>query len=198
VITGFGRTGEWFGSFAYGLNPDIMTMAKGLSSGYQPISAISLGTRMGKTIASAKEELVHGYTYSGHPVASAVALKNLEVIEREGLVARVKKSIGPYFQRRVREVFAGHPLVGEVRGIGLLAAMELVEDKRARRPFPRERNVGTICRDHCFANGLVMRAIRDTMVLAPPLIITEAEVDKLLAKAKRCIDLTASDLGVVR
>jgi len=196
VITGFGRTGEWFGSFTYHLNPDIMTMAKGLSSGYQPISAISLGARMGDVIASAKEELVHGYTYSGHPVASAVALKNLEVLERDGLIARVKSSIGPYFQRRVREIFAGHPLVGEVRGIGLLAAMELVEDKRERRPFPRERNVGTICRDHCFANGLVMRAIRDTMVLAPSLIITEAEIEKLLAKAKNCIDLTARDLGV--
>jgi putrescine aminotransferase len=196
VITGFGRTGEWFGSFTYHLNPDIMTMAKGLSSGYQPISAISLGARMGNVIASAKEELVHGYTYSGHPVASAVALKNLEVLERDGLIARVKNSIGPYFQRRVREIFAGHPLVGEVRGVGLLAAMELVDDKRERRPFPRERNVGTICRDHCFASGLVMRAIRDTMVLAPPLIITEAEIEKLLAKAKTCIDLTARDLGV--
>jgi len=196
VITGFGRTGEWFGSFTYDLKPDILTMAKGLSSGYQPISAISLGNRMGKTIASAKEELVHGYTYSGHPVASAVALKNVEILERDGIVARVRESIGPYFQRRVREIFSDHPLIGEVRGLGMLAAMELVQDKTARRSFPRERNVGTICRDHCFANGLVMRAIRDTMVLAPALIITEAEVEKLLVKAKRCIDLTARDLGV--
>src|SRR5258708_14979706 len=125
VITGFGRTGEWFGSFAYGLNPDIMPMAKGLSSGYQPISAISLGARMGDAIASAKEELVHGYTYSGHPVASAVALKNLEVLERDRIVARVKENIGPYFQRRVREVFADHPLIGEVRGVRMLAAMQL-------------------------------------------------------------------------
>jgi putrescine aminotransferase len=196
VITGFGRTGEWLGSFTYGIQPDIITLAKGLSSGYQPISAISLGKRMGDAIASAKEELVHGYTYSGHPVACAVALKNLEVLERDGIVTRVKESIGPYFQRRVREVFADHPLIGEVRGIGMLAAMELVEDKKERRSFPRERNVGTICRDHCFNNGLVMRAIRDTMVLAPALIITEAEVEKLLAKAKICIDLTARDLGI--
>jgi putrescine---pyruvate transaminase len=196
VITGFGRTGEWFGSDTYDLEPDIITMAKGLSSGYQPISAISLGARMGEAIASAKEELVHGYTYSGHPVACAVALKNLEILERDGIIARVKKSIGPYFQRRVHEIFTAHPLVGEVRGIGMLAAMELVADKTERRSFPREKSVGTICRDYCFANGLVMRAIRDTMVLAPALIITEAEVEKLLAKAKRCIDLTAKDLGV--
>jgi putrescine aminotransferase len=151
---------------------------------------------MGEAIANAKEELVHGYTYSGHPVASAVALKNLEVLERDGIVARVKDSIGPYFQRRVREVFSDHPLVGEVRGIGMLAAMELVQDRNERRGFAPSRGVGTICRDHCFNNGLVMRAIRDTMVLAPPLIITEDEIEELLAKAKLCIDFTARDLGV--
>jgi putrescine---pyruvate transaminase len=195
VITGFGRTGEWFGSHTYGIEPDIITMAKGLSSGYQPISAISLGPRMGEAIAQAEEELVHGYTYSGHPVACAVALKNVEVLERDGVPARVKNSIGPYFQRRVRELFEGHPLVGEVRGVGLLAAMELVADRTTHAPFPRECQVGTLCRDHCFQNGLVMRAIRDTMVLAPPLIITEAEVEELLARAKLCIDLTARDVG---
>ena len=194
VITGFGRIGDWFASHHYGLKPDIMTMAKGMSSGYQPISAVSLGTRMGEVIAAADEELVHGYTYSGHPVASAVALKNIEILDRDGLVARVKDSIGPYFQRRLREIFDGHGLVGEVRGLGLIAAIELVEDRNERRPFPKERGAGTICRDHCFRNGLVMRAIRDTMVLAPPLIITEDEIEKLLAKAKRCIDLTAKDL----
>jgi putrescine aminotransferase len=196
VITGFGRTGEWFGSQTYGIAPDIITMAKGLSSGYQPISALSLGARMGERIAAAPEELVHGYTYSGHPVASAVALKNIAILERERIVERVRDTIGPYFQRRVHETFDGHPLVGEVRGVGMLAAMELVEDKRERRPFPRERGVGTICRDHCFANGLVMRAIRDTMVLSPPLVITEAEIERLLRLAKRCIDLTAKDLRV--
>jgi len=196
VVTGFGRTGEWFGSFTYDLQPDILTMAKGLSSGYVPISAISLGARMGEAIAGADEELVHGYTYSGHPVACAIALKNLEVLERRRIVQRVKRSIGPYFQRRMRQVFGRHPLVGEVRGIGMLAAIELVEDKKERRPFSRDPNVGTICRDHCFRNGLVMRAIRDTMVLAPPLVITEDEVEKLLAKAKLCIDLTAADLKV--
>ena len=196
VITGFGRTGEWFGSTAYNLDPDIITMAKGLSSGYQPIAAVSLGARMGEAVANAKEELVHGFTYSGHPVASAVALKNLEVLQRERIIPRVKKRIGPYFQRRVKETFADHPLIGEVRGIGMLAAMELVQDKDEQRSFPRERNAGTICRDHCFANGLVMRAIRDTMVLAPPLVITEDEVELLLKRAKLCIDLTARDLGV--
>jgi putrescine---pyruvate transaminase len=195
VITGFGRTGEWFGAQTYAIAPDIITMAKGLSSGYQPISAISLGSRMGKTILSANVELVHGYTYSGHPVASAVALKNLEVIEKKGLVGRVRKSIGPYFQRRLREVFEAHPLVGEVRTIGLLAAIELVPDKSERKFFPRDADVGTHCRNYCFKSGLVMRAIRDTMVLSPPLTITEGEVDEIVAKAKDAIDRTARDFG---
>ncbi len=195
VITGFGRTGEWFGADTYAIAPDIITMAKGLSSGYQPISAVSLGSAMAEAILHANEELVHGYTYSGHPVASAVALRNLEVIEKLGLVGRVKHTIGPYFQRRLRETFEAHPLVGEVRGIGLLAAMELVPDKPARRFFPRDVDVGTHCRNYCFANGLIMRAIRDTMVLSPPLTIKEAEVEEIVAKAKLAIDATARDFG---
>ena len=123
-----------------------MTMAKGLSSGYQPISAISLGRRIANTILNSNEEIVHGYTYSGHPVACAVALKNIEVIEREKLVPRVKNDIGPYLQRRLRETFAGHPIVGEVRGIGLLCAIELVRDKAERQFFPDPGNIGTHCR----------------------------------------------------
>lgn len=193
VITGFGRTGEWFGAMTYGIKPDIMTMAKGLSSGYQPISAISLGERMGDAIAHANEELVHGYTYSGHPVASAVALKNLEVMERDKMVPRVKNEIGPYMQRRLRETFEGHPLVGEVRGVGLIAAIELVADKGKREFFPDIGDVGTHCRNYCFNAGLVSRAIRDTMVLAPPFIISESEVEEIIAKLKAAIDNTARD-----
>src|SRR5580692_852152 len=143
VITGFGRTGAWFGADTYGIDSDIMTMAKGLSSGYQPISAVSLGRRMADALLAANEELVHGFTYSGHPVASAVALKNLEIMERDHLVERVKNTIGPYFQRRLRETFSDHPLVGEVRGLGLLAAVELVPEKPRRSFFPGDRNVGT-------------------------------------------------------
>ena len=193
VITGFGRTGEWFGSITYGIKPDIITMAKGLSSGYQPISAISLGERMGRAIVHANEELVHGYTYSGHPVASAVALKNLEVMERDKMVPNVKNGIGPYMQRRLRETFEGHPIVGEVRGIGLIAAIELVADKAKREFFPNIGDVGTHCRNYCFSSGLVSRAIRDTMVLAPPFIISESEVEEIIAKLKAAIDNTARD-----
>lgn len=193
VITGFGRTGEWFGAQTYRIAPDIMTMAKGLSSGYQPISAISLGARVAETILHANEELVHGYTYSGHPVASAVALKNLEVIERENLVPRVKNEIGPYMQRRLRETLSDHPIVGEVRGIGLLSAIELVRDKKERKFFPDPGTIGTRCRNYCFNDGLICRAIRDTMVLAPPLVIRESEIDEIVGKLKSAIDRTAKD-----
>ncbi|MBI3675910.1 MAG: aminotransferase class III-fold pyridoxal phosphate-dependent enzyme [Proteobacteria bacterium] len=198
VITGFGRTGEWFGAVTYGIAPDITTMAKGLSSGYQPISAISLGTRMAQTILHANEELVHGYTYSGHPVASAVALKNLEVIERLSLVHRVRNEIGPYLQRRLHETFDDHPIVGQVRGIGLLAAIELVPDRKERRFFADTGNVGAHCRNYCFNSGLISRAIRDTMVLSPPLIVSESEVEEIIAKLKSAIDNTARDFGKLR
>ena len=195
VITGFGRTGEWFGAHTYRIAPDIMTMAKGLSSGYQPISAISLGAKMSDVILSANEEMVHGFTYSGHPVASAVALKNLEVIEKRRLVPRVRDTIGPYFQRRLKETFAEHPIVGEVRGRGLLAAIELVRDRNERKFFPDPGNIGTLCRNYCFNDGLICRAIRDTMVLAPPLVISESEVEEILTKLKSAVERTAKDVG---
>ena len=124
---------------------------------------------------------------------NAVALKNLEVMEREKLVPRVKNDIGPYMQRRLRETFEGHPIVGEVRGIGLIAAIELVADKKKREFFPDIGDVGTHCRNYCFNSGLVSRAIRDTMVLAPPFIISESEVEEIIAKLKAAIDNTARD-----
>jgi len=148
---------------------------------------------MSTTILNSNEELVHGYTYSGHPVASAVALKNLEVIERDKLVPRVKHQIGPYLQSRLRETFCDHPLVGEVRGHGLLAAIELVRDKKERRFFPDPGNIGTQCRNYCFNDGLICRAIRDTMVLAPPLVISNDEVDEIIMKLKSAVDRTAKD-----
>jgi len=195
VITGFGRTGEWFGAHTFDIAPDIMTMAKGLSSGYQPISAISLGERMAKTILHANEELVHGYTYSGHPVASAVALKNLETIEALGLVPRVKNSIGPYFARALHAAFDDHTMVGEVRTLGLLGAIELVANRKSRAFFPDIGAVGAQCRNHCFNSGLISRAIRDTMVLAPPLVISEAEIDEIVARLRAAVDRTAKDFG---
>ena len=193
VVCGFGRTGRWFGSERFGIAPDIMTVAKGLSSGYVPIAAVLLGPRVGDALATAKEEWAHGFTYSGHPVAAAVALENLRIIEAEGLHERAGGPLGDHFGAALAGL-ADHPLVGEVRRCGLLGALELVEDKRTRRYFPPARKVGLACREHCIANGLVMRAVRDVMILAPPLVITAAEIDHIVVKARLALDLTLRDL----
>jgi putrescine---pyruvate transaminase len=193
VICGFGRTGRWWGCERFGFTPDIITAAKGLSSGYVPIAAVIVGRRIGDVLVEAGREWTHGFTYSGHPVAAAVALENLRIIAEEGLHDRASGPLGAYFARALAGL-ADHPLVGEVRTCGLLAAIELVEDPGARRHFPPERGVGVICREHCIAEGLVMRAVRDVMVLAPPLIISEAEIDQIALRAGRALERTAADL----
>ncbi|MFO1352371.1 MAG: aspartate aminotransferase family protein [Gammaproteobacteria bacterium] len=194
VICGFGRTGAWFGSDYYGLRPDLLAIAKGLSSGYLPIGGVLVGDRVGKALAEADSEFFHGFTYSGHPTACAVASANIRILQREKLIERVRDDIGPYLQRRWREL-ADHPLVGEARGVGLLGGLELVKDKRKRTLFEPRGEVGTICRDLCIQNGLVMRAVWDTMIISPPLIITHEQIDELIAKARHCLDLTAARLG---
>lgn len=195
VICGFGRLGHWFGSELYGLEPDLMPIAKGLTSGYVPMAAVMVGDRVAEALIDRGGEFFHGFTYSGHPTAAAVALANIDLIERDDLIRRTREDVGPYLQERLRATFADHPLVGEVRGVGLIAAIELVDDKPTRRRFPKYGDVGTRCRDHAFAHDLVMRAVRDTMVLAPPLIISRDEVDALIHRACQAIDATARDLG---
>jgi putrescine aminotransferase len=195
VICGFGRTGRWWGCERFGIAPDIMTTAKGLASGYLPIAAVLLGPRVGDALFAAGQEWTHGFTWSGHPVAAAVALENLRLIEREGLHERASGPLGDYFAKALASL-GDHPLVGEVRSCGLIAGIELVEDKAMRSYFPPARRVGLTCRDHCFAQGLVMRAVRDVMVLAPPLVISEDEIDQIVAKARAALDLTARDLGL--
>ncbi len=195
VICGFGRTGNWFGAETFGIQADFMTLAKGLSSGYMPISAVMVGDRVARTLIDEGGEFYHGFTYSGHPVACAVALENLRIIEDERLVERVRDDIGPYFQTRLRELM-DHPLVGEVRGIGLIAGIELVRDKDGPVFFQPEGHAGTICRDHCVRSNVILRAVRDGMVTAPPLVITHAEVDHLVETVRRCIDRTQADLGL--
>ena len=191
VICGFGRTGEWFGSQYYGLRPDLMPIAKGLTSGYVPMGGVVLRDRVAEVLGRGGE-FAHGFTSSGHPVAAAVALANLRLLRDEGIVARVKARTGPYLQERWRTL-ADHPLVGEARGVGLVAAIELVKDK-ATRERHAGLNVGMRCREHCFENGLVMRAVGDTMIIAPPLVITPEQIDTLIARARTCLDLTWNEV----
>jgi len=195
VICGFGRTGHWFGSDLYGIKPDLMTLAKGLTSGYLPLSALMVSDEIAEVLIDKGGEFAHGYTYSGHPVSCAVALENIRILEDEGIVERVRDDTGPYFQRRLRETFEDHPLVGEVRGVGLIAALELVEDKATRKHFEPVGKVGTRCRNLCFDNGLVMRATRDAMVISPPLVISHDEIDEFMVRARRSVDMTAEELG---
>lgn len=190
VICGFGRTGEWFGSTTMGIKPDLMSIAKGLSSGYLPIGGVLIGDRVAEVIYSEGGEFNHGYTYSGHATSCAAALKNLEIIEREGLVERVKNDIGPYLKAKW-EKLADHPLIGEARMTGLVGAIELTSDKASRAPFKGDAGtVGYICREICFNNGLVMRHVGDTMIICPPLVISHEEADELVAKAEKCLDET--------
>jgi putrescine aminotransferase len=189
VICGFGRTGHWFGSDLYGIRPDLMTLAKGLSSGYLPIGGVMVADRVADVLIEKGGEFAHGYTYSGHPVACAVASVNLALLQQENLVARTRDEMGPYLASKWRQL-AEHPLVGEARSVGLIGALELVRDRHSRQFFDKRGEVGTICRDFCFQNGLIMRAVRDTMIISPPLVITREQVDELAEKAWRCLDLT--------
>ena len=193
VICGFGRTGHWFGKDRFGFEPDLMATAKGITSGYVPLSAVLVGTRVAEALIEKGGEFYHGFTYSGHPVACAVALANLDIIEREGLVERAGIQ-GAKLLASLQAALGDHPLVGEVRGTGLIGGIELVADKARRKAFPSERGVGMTCRNHCFETGLVMRAVRDTMVFAPPFTITDAEIAEFTELAVRAIDLTWRDV----
>jgi putrescine aminotransferase len=193
VICGFGRTGQWFGCEYYGTRPDLMTMAKGLSSGYLPIGGVMVGERVATRLRASGGELAHGFTYSAHPVCSAVALENLNIIQRERLVEHVRDTAGPYLQQRWAGL-AEHPLVGEARGLGLLGALELVKARQPRTWFEPRGKVGERCRDNAIRCGLVMRATRDTMIIAPPLVITRNEIDELVDKAWKTLDLTLAGL----
>lgn len=194
VICGFGRTGSWFGCQTYGYTPDIMTMAKGLSSGYQPISAVALGPGIGDAIAGSDIEMAHGYTYSGHPVAAAVALKNLELIEEWDLVGARGRATSAYFQEQLAAL-GDHPIVGQTRGVGMLGAIELVKNKNNRARFEPSGAAGLRCRDHCFETGVISRAVGDTMFLAPPLVINNRELDILFDRLRICLDLTWREMN---
>ena len=188
VICGFGRLGRWFGHQHFEVTPDIVTMAKGLSSGYAPISATAVQARIVNALKEKNDEFAHGFTYSGHPTAAAVALKNIEIIERESLVQRVATDAGPYFAAALARV-GTHELVGEARSLGLIGGIEIVREKGTNARFGgKEGTAGPIVRDLCIENGLMVRAIRDTIVMCPPLVITHAEIDEMADKIGRSLD----------
>lgn len=186
VITGFGRTGNWFGSQTMGIRPHIMTIAKGLSSGYAPIGGSIVCDRVAEVIA--RDEFNHGYTYSGHPVCAAVALENLRILEEEKIVEHVRDVAHPYLAERWHAL-ADHPLVGETKLVGLMGSLALTPDKARRARFAAEPGTaGWITRERCFANNVIMRHVWDRMIIAPPLVITPAQIDILIERATRALD----------
>ena len=193
VICAFGRLGHWFAYEKFGYKPDLVTFAKAVTSGYIPLGGVMVGNRVAQVLIDKGGEFNHGYTYSGHPVACAVGLANLDVMERENLPARVRDDIGPYLER----CFSGlldHPLVGEAQTCGLVAGLSLVKDRARRERFDPDLGVGMLCRGHCFRNGLIMRAVGDRMIIAPPLTMTHAQVDEMMALIRLCLDATLQDL----
>ena len=193
VICGFGRTGKWFGSDYYNLQPDLMPIAKGLSSGYLPIAAVMVADHVSRVLIEEGGEFFHGMTYSGHPAACAVACANVRILRDEKIIDHVDTVTGPYLQEKWKPL-ADHPLVGESRGLGFLGALELVRDKTTRTRYDPVGETGTRCRDACLRLGLVMRAVGDTMIISPPLIMSEAEIDEMIAKVVQGLDETYSGI----
>lgn len=186
VICGFGRTGNWFGSQTLNIRPHIMTIAKGLSSGYQPIGGSIVCDEVAKVIGS--DEFNHGYTYNGHPVAAAVANENLRIIEDEGIVDTVRNSTAPYLKEKW-ESLVSHPMVGEAKIVGMMGSIALTPNKDTRAKFKADTGtVGYICREKCFANNLIMRHVGDRMIISPPLVISKDEVDILITRALKSLD----------
>jgi L-2,4-diaminobutyrate transaminase len=197
VICGFGRLGAWWGSHVYDLHPDLVSTAKGLTSGYVPMSACLISERVWSALRDGSAEygpFAHGYTYSGHPVAAAAALANLDVIEGEGLVENAA-TVGAHLQSNLRQAFAEHPLVGEVRGMGLIAGVELVEDRGTKKPFDLSRGVARRLHELLLEEGLICRPIFNTLTFSPPLIITEDDVDQIVSMFDKGLGRLAEELS---
>jgi 4-aminobutyrate--pyruvate transaminase len=198
VICGFGRTGNMFGSETFRLEPDIMTMAKALSSAYLPISATLVGDKIYQALADRSDKIGtfgHGYTYSGHPVACAVAVETLKIYEERDIVGRAR-ALSPRFLDGLR-AFADHPLVGEVRGVGLIGAVELVTDKKRKTGFQPFGTAGNVFAARAQENGLICRNLGDAVALCPPLIISEGEIDEAMRRFGLALDATARDLAAM-
>lgn len=192
VICGFGRLGTWFGCQHYGYTPDLMTIAKGMTSGYLPMGGVMVSDAIADVLA-AGGDFNHGYTTSGHPACAAAGVANLKILIEEGLVERVRDEIGPYLARGWKGL-EDHPLVGEARIVGLVGGLELTPDKVVRARFPKAGEVGVICRDIAYRNGLILRATGDCMLISPPFVLSEEEADLLVARTRVALDGTLEEV----
>ena len=193
VICGFGRLGRWFGCEYFGTRPDFITFAKAVTSGYIPLGGTIVSDRVADVLIEKGGEFNHGYTYSGHPVACAVGLENIRIFQRENILQKVAGETAPYLAKRFLSL-TDHPLVGHAETIGMMAGLVLAKDKSKKLSFDPDAAVGMICRGHCFHEGVIMRAVGDRMIIAPPLIIGKTEIDTMIALIRRCLDLTLIDV----
>jgi L-2,4-diaminobutyrate transaminase len=194
VVTGFGRLGAWFGSQHYDMQPDLVTVAKGLTSAYLPLSGVIVGDKVWQVLEQGSDRfgaIGHGWTYSAHPSCVAAALANLDIIEREDLLANVRE-VGPYLLGALRDAVGNHPNVGEVRGVGMLAAVEFVEDRAAKRFFEPQGRIGGAVAAACLERGMIARAMPhgDILGFAPPLTLSKAEADRIAAITKAAVEAT--------
>lgn len=197
VICGFGRLGTWFGSELMGFKPDLISFAKGVTSGYVPLGGVLIGKRVADALVEQGGDFNHGFTYSGHPVACAAALENLRILRDEGLVGQVALETGPHLKAAF-QYLATHPLVGHAETCGMVAGLTLVKAKGPSShdcvPFERALQVGMLCRGHMFEQGVIMRAVGDRMIVAPPLVMTKEEIDAMAARIWDCLELTLADV----
>jgi L-2,4-diaminobutyrate transaminase len=198
VVCGFGRLGQPFGANVYGIEPDLITIGKGLTSGYLPLSGALIGEKVWRVLEQGSElfgPFGHGYTFSAHPLCAAAALANLDIIEREHIVEHVA-DVAPYFLQRLRETFEGRPYVAEVRGAGLLGAIELAQDPAQRLRFDPERKVGAQLANACMEEGVISRTLPhgDILGFAPPLIITRDEIDEVVRRVARAVERVTARL----
>lgn len=195
VICGFGRLGHWFGCQHphIGTRPDLITFAKGVTSGYLPLGGVLVGERIAKVLIERGGEFQHGFTYSGHPTCCAVAVANVRAMRSEGVIERVAQDLAPYLATAFGTL-ADHALVGDVQSLGMVAGLVLYKDKASRTLFDAELGVGYRCRDHCFQNGVVMRAVEERMIIAPPLVMTHQDIDEMVRRIRRSLDDTLAGL----
>ncbi len=198
VICGFGRLGYSYGSEAMHMNPDMITIAKGVTSAYFPLSGVMVSEKVWRTIVDGEQKFGpfgHGYTYTAHPIGAAVALANLDIIDNEGLVEAARTQ-GKHLHQRLREAFAEHPLVGEIRGFGLIGAIELVARKDPPEALDPKLKVAIRAARHALNNGVITRALpaADTLAFSPPLTITPGEIDQLVAGVRDAVDAVLAEL----
>jgi len=190
VICGFGRTGNLFGCQTYGTEPDLITFAKAVTNGFQPLGGVMVSDKVATVVTGSGGEFGHGFTYSGHPIACAAALATLDILEEENMVDHVANNMAPYLQSKW-QALAEHPIVGHVRGIGMLGSIELVRNKETKERLEPEQKSGGICREFCISNNLVMRAVGDSMIISPPFVSSHEEIDLLIERATSALDSTA-------